>query len=206
MKDLIFKIKVNKDANTSGWQMIIVIVIIIVVMINFITIPILNFENTVYTILISLIIITILVIFYIKLSEIQFKLNKTENNLLRILIDFMKKNKVLVKRIKSVIINIFLYYNNEYIDDLSNQYLIKDNNIEAAYKSLSKQSSEAKYFLLYSLLNISSDDGILSINEENCIDDIRKRLFIHDNAYNYIKNARNIISGYITVVKVSAFA
>ncbi|MCD4792793.1 MAG: DnaJ domain-containing protein [Bacteroidales bacterium] len=135
-----------------------------------------------------LFIIIILSFTAILLKTKQLKIRKTEIEILKIIISFLKKSDLKYDEIKVIVGNIFSIYKKEKIDIYVNLFLSTEINTYISCKILSRKKSEVKYYVLSVLLDLAADDTILTINEEDFITEIRKGLLVHEKTFNYIKN------------------
>ncbi len=61
--------------------------------------------------------------------------------------------------------------------------------IDKNCKIILKESSEVKFFILYTLLDIAAFDGLYSLKEEEFIENVRKKIGIHSLTFKQIKKS-----------------
>ena len=162
---------------------------IIILFLLIITISIQNYISGDLEVIFILSILTIiLIITTIAIKTSPLKIKKTEIEILKIIIAFLKESKTEYNEIKQITRNLFSIYPETDIDKLIYSYNSTEINIDTACNELITKKTDVKYYLLSVLLDLSADDAILTINEENFITRIRKGINIHEKTYNYIKN------------------
>ena len=125
--------------------------------------------------------------YLIILNSKKTELNITEKDILRILISFLKEFGKTDDEIKKAIDKLFIDFS-EFINHYPQyNYFFNFINIEPCLKRLSALPSSIRYYTIYKLLTLSSDDNILTVKEDEFISDIKNKLKIHDTSYNYIK-------------------
>jgi len=142
-----------------------------------------------YDLIIFSVIIAILLVISIGINMLKINLKKPEIEILKIIIAFLKEAEINNEEIILTIKKIFSIYSNKNIDLHTQTILFSKVDIDRASQDLSKETSDIKYFVLYSLLDLAANDSILTINEENFITKVRKGLNIHEITYNNIKNS-----------------
>ncbi|MCF6365713.1 MAG: DnaJ domain-containing protein [Bacteroidales bacterium] len=143
-------------------------------------------KNAMFTFLILTIILTFTTII-IKTSLLKIK--KTEIEIIKIIIAFLKYSQIETNIIKQNILKISKVYKKDKIEKLFKKIILTETDVNKACDRLATKKSEVKYFVLSVLLDLSANDTILTINEENFIEKVRIRLLVHKKTYNFIKNA-----------------
>ncbi len=134
-------------------------------------------------------VLTIILIFVVLLiNATTLTIKKTEVEIIKIIIAFLKKSELKHDKIQAITEQIFSIYKKEKVDNYVQLFLTTKINTNNASQILSKKKTEVKYYILSVLLDLAADDAILTINEENFINEIRKGLLIHEKTFNYIKN------------------
>ena len=127
--------------------------------------------------------------YLIILNNKKTELNITERDILRILISFLKefdKTDDEIKKAINKVFNNFSYITNHYPQY---NYFFNPDNIDSCLERMSILPTNIRYYTIYKLLTLSSDDNILTIKEDEFISNIKDQLKIHESSYNYIKKS-----------------
>ena len=132
--------------------------------------------------------IIFLIITFIYFTKSSTKLDSVEKNILKIIIAYLKEFKVEQTEVYNIIPKIFIYHKHILLKEFINKYYNQNINLTAACRNLARESNNAKYFLIYMILDFTAEDDILSIKEESLLKEIYINLFISSSVFNLIKN------------------
>jgi len=105
----------------------------------------------------------------------------------KIILEFLKEGKYSKNEKSEILKSIFKSYSPVLTDKLFNKFINTKVNLKKSCISIKNTSTEAKYFVLHALFDISSRDRIISEKEELFIDKVRRWMYIHKNTLNAIK-------------------
>ena len=141
-----------------------------------------------WTITCSILLTTAFVIQYYVRRRHGEIFGSTDRNIYKIIFLYLKDSNYSENERKAILHQIFRSYSSVKIEKLFSKYVEVNLNLNTISEELKNASNEAKMFVLYSLLNIFSKDNILTKNEEDFLELVRKGIRIHPVTLQSIKN------------------
>jgi len=123
------------------------------------------------------------------LSRKKIKFNQTDRHILTISYHFLKHSAVEPENIVEKLKYMFSGHPEEKLLALLNTTIEKKKDYKSACQKLSGMEPKIRYYAIYSLMDLASEDLIFSLNEEAFIEEVRQLLKIHPLTFNTIKNA-----------------
>ena len=141
-------------------------------------------------IIIPLIIINIpFITIYLLIRKKKIKFIQNDKDIFIIVLAYLKKLKLPANKILLQLERLFYSHPKGDLKKLYIKHNQQETSIYKSCKNLAAQTSEIRYFAIYSLFDIASEDGIFSVKEEEFIEEVRKLLRVHSKTFQYIRNS-----------------
>jgi DnaJ-domain-containing protein 1 len=128
-------------------------------------------------------------IIFINLNRLNEYEDVVENETFIIAFNFLKFCNYDLVEIQNKLEKLFSSYSKKRVLNLIRTCNFQKKEIYASCRNLSTQEAKNRYYVLYSLMDLASDDGLYSLKEEEYIEKVRQLLKVPLNSFLYIKNA-----------------
>ena len=115
--------------------------------------------------------------------------SKTDKNMFKIAYNFIKIKKIDKDKSFEILSELFASYSPVETKKIFEKTKLTKPDINLSCKIILKESNEVKFFVLYTLIDIAAIDGLLTPEEEQFIDEIRRKIGIHIKTYHSIKKS-----------------
>jgi DnaJ-domain-containing protein 1 len=128
-------------------------------------------------------------IIFQRLSRVKISFYDTDRHILIIAYHFLKHCDIEPEQITAKLKQLFSGYPEEKLLRLLDYIIENKKDYKIACQKLSGKEPKIRYYAIYSLMDMASEDLVFSLKEEAFIDGVRQLLKIHPLTFQTIKNA-----------------
>ena len=115
--------------------------------------------------------------------------SKIDKSMFNIAYSFLKQEKTDNEEILKTLQNLFGSYSPLHTEKLFKRNTVKIPDLYKSCKIILNENSDVKFFVLYTLLDISAEDALYSLKEEEFINTVRRKIGIHQKTFNMLKDS-----------------